>query len=258
MGSLTNEDKKLFENSISYLHNISGLNCNPAATPALKCLHLTKARLMELRRHIRVPSRTTTATNCVRCFLSIDDGPASFRIKAEEKKSRFARRILSKKQKDKPMTKFQRKYLKRLRQFNGNQLVVSCKFCKKEYFVNMDKPKNLIHTKRIKTSQRKKNKKKDIFCGLNEDVVLSLTPEYVEDLDTSDFIPLEGNRKLSRIKLSKKRKLQEPIEEVVTKESIRQNQNKVKAKNKLKEFLNTSGSSKSSPSANLKHFLKSL
>lgn len=79
---------------------------------------------MELRKNIQVPSNMTrTTVRCQRCFLNLKDGPASYRIKAEEKKSKFARRMLSKNNQDKPMTRYQRKYLKKLDRFDGNRLV---------------------------------------------------------------------------------------------------------------------------------------
>lgn len=79
---------------------------------------------MELRMNIQIPfNMTRTTIRCQRCFLNLRDGPASYRIKAEEKKSKFAERILSKYNEDKPMTKYQKKYFKRLDRFNGNRLV---------------------------------------------------------------------------------------------------------------------------------------
>lgn len=123
----------------------------------------------------------------------------------------------------------------------------------------MEKPKKLIISKAIKSSQKKKKiKKKDKFCGLKQDAVLSVAPRNVRSFVTSNFIPLEGNKKATNCKLSKKENMKEIFTQVVPKVSIRENQNKLRKKNKLKEFLSTSSSNKSSPSANLKHFLQIL
>lgn len=138
--------------------------------------------------------------------------------------------------------------------------VITCKFCKKETLIKLEKPKKIINSKAIKTSLKKKRKikKKDKFCGLNQEAVLSLTPKNTKSFVTSDFIPLKKSKKLKTVKLSKKKTVKEIIQKVVPKLSIRESQNKLKKKNRLKEFLNTSSSNTSSPTVNLKHFLQTL
>ncbi|KAJ8921024.1 hypothetical protein NQ315_015820 [Exocentrus adspersus] len=265
MTSLKENDDKIFQNSVSYLHNISSMGFNP---PALKCMYLTKARLMELRKNIQLPFYTTKSTvRCQRCFLNLIDGPASYKVTPEEKKSRFARRMLTKLDEDKPLTKYQRKYVKRLNQFKGNRLMITCKFCKKECLIKMAKPKKLVTAKDLKITKqkKKKTKKKDKFCGLKKDVVLSVTPQNVNKaarkvVETPVVKTIKvGSKRKSRDpsqvkKENAKRSTKEPV--IVTKASIRKSQRKIKKKDKLKEFINTSSMIKASPSAKLKQFLQ--
>ncbi|KAJ8960889.1 hypothetical protein NQ318_020188 [Aromia moschata] len=173
-------DNKLFQNSIKYLHSIS--NVKALNVPALKSFYSTKGRLMELRNAIYLPfNLTRTSVRCQRCLINLSDGPASYKIKAQEKKSKFARKVLGKFHRDKPLTKYQRKYIKHLDEFNGNHLAITCKFCKKESLIKLEKPKKTVRSKGSKNIPQKKKriKKKDKFCGLNEEAVLSLTPQNV-------------------------------------------------------------------------------
>ncbi|KAJ8968595.1 hypothetical protein NQ314_002261 [Rhamnusium bicolor] len=263
MSSLVNNNDELFQNSIKYLHSVSHL---PALNvPVLKSFYSTKGRLMELRRGMYLPSNMTrTSVRCQRCLLNLLDGPASYRIKAEQKNNKFARKVLAKAQRNKPLTKYQREYLDRFSNFSGNQLAITCKFCKKESLIKLQKPERAIRSRvsTVLSQKKKKNKRKDKFSGLNQEAVLSLAPQNIRKLNNS-CISLNSSDKKARFKLSKKENLEESKKVVVAKEKVIKSNNnkrkKNKSLNKLNEYLNKSNTSKiNNSSSNLKQFLLGL
>lgn len=79
---------------------------------------------MELRKSILLPSNfTRTSITCQRCLINLKEGPASFRLVSAKKQTEFAKKVLAKQKNGKPLSKYQQKYLEKMTQFRGNQLV---------------------------------------------------------------------------------------------------------------------------------------
>lgn len=79
---------------------------------------------MELRKNIYLPANLTkTSVTCQRCLINLNDGPAGYSIKPGKRRSKFAKKLVAKDNSGKPLTKYQREYLKRMSNFSGNQLV---------------------------------------------------------------------------------------------------------------------------------------
>ncbi|VEN38383.1 unnamed protein product [Callosobruchus maculatus] len=161
------DEKRIFKNSIEYLHQISSF----LKTPALKTVFNTKSRLMELRQGIFVPSGKV---QCQRCLLNFHDGPAKYRIKKSKKMNKFAKKMKAKEQKGKPLTAYQRKFLKKFKYHEGNTLVIKCKFCEKTASFPLTKPKKVKPI--LLDTPKKKRKRKDKSCGLNKEVLRSIAP----------------------------------------------------------------------------------
>nr|XP_023015117.1 uncharacterized protein LOC111504675 [Leptinotarsa decemlineata] len=258
--SISLEDEmKLSQNSIQYLHNLS--TSEELKEPILQSAFSIKRRLIELRRNTFLPTSVVKGNQrCPRCLLNWSEGPASYRIKSGPKKHEFAKKINSKLKQGLVLTSYQTKYFKKMDNFEGNYLVVTCKFCQKETDIKLEKPKKIKKSKSSTLVKQKKKKKRDKFCGLNQDVVLSLTHQKTPKLDNSDTVSLDSEiMHTPKLKLSKR---DSGVQKVPTLEkNIKENAKKKKKKNKnlnkLSEVLNSSNTS-CSPSTNLKHFLKGL
>nr|CAI5868288.1 unnamed protein product [Callosobruchus analis] len=184
------DEKRIFKNSIGYLHKISSL----LKTPALKTVFNTKSRLMELRQGIIVPSGLNRpSVQCQRCLLNFHDGPARYRIKKSQKLNKFAKKIRTKDHKGKPLTAYQRKFLKKFKYHEGNTLVVKCKFCKKEVSFQLPKPKKVKPI--LLDTPKKKRKRRDKSCGLNKEVLRSIAPNKDSSVIVLDETVVESNRK---------------------------------------------------------------
>lgn len=136
---------------------------------------------------------------------------------------------------------------------------ITCKFCKKESFIKLDKPKKISKPviNLINSSQRKK-RKRDKFCGLNQEVVLSLTPHNIRNLENLSESLQDRTPKL-KIRKKENAKIETPV---VSKlnflENKRQMKKKNKNKNRLSELLsNATNKADRSPSFGLQDFLKS-
>nr|CAH7714770.1 unnamed protein product [Callosobruchus chinensis] len=188
------DEKRVFKNSIQYLHQISSF----LKTPALKCVFNTKSRLMELRQGIFVPSGPNRpSVKCQRCLLNYHDGPARYRIKKTEKLNKFTKKIKAKEQNGKPLTAYQRKFFKKFKYHEGNTLVIKCKFCEKAASFQLPKPKKekpiLLNT------PKKKRKRKDKSCGLNREVLRSIAPSRDSSVIVLDETVVEANQNKSVI-----------------------------------------------------------
>ncbi|KAG5896882.1 hypothetical protein JTB14_033522 [Gonioctena quinquepunctata] len=248
---------KIKKNSIKYLHALS--TSQELDNPILKSIFSTKRRLTELRQNIFLPSNVAKPhVKCQRCLIDWSEGPASYRIKPKPKKHKFARKIASKVKHGLALTEYQQKYLKKMNTFDGNFLTIKCKFCNKNSNVQLDKPKKIVDTKAPTMTKQKKKKKRDKFCGLNQDIVLSLTPKINRSTDNPETVSLDADTPTTpKLKLSKRDIVPEVVivEENIT-ESIKKQKKKQKTLSKLSEVLNSSR--KSNISINFKNFLKSL
>ncbi|XP_072395011.1 uncharacterized protein [Diabrotica undecimpunctata] len=204
MGDIDNETK-IFQNSIRYLHNISTLP--ETNVPTLKSFICLKRRLMELRRSSFLPtSATKPSMHCQKCFLNFFEGPATYNVISKPTRYTFGDKVKAKQKNGLPLTRYQEKYLKRMKKFTGNILVTKCKFCNYENKTKLDKPRlkpiakiSLISSPVIK---KKKKNKRDKFCGLNQSIVASVSlnsshgNNYQGTPDLSKtFIPLTNNNK---------------------------------------------------------------
>ncbi|CAH0560615.1 unnamed protein product [Brassicogethes aeneus] len=160
-------------NSVSFLQNLS--KQSSLQIPALKSFYLTKSRLIELNKTIKLPKQVNSGSGkCNKCLINFQIDTITCKV-AKSKKTKFARKLLLKQRKHKVLTDFQRKYSKRCIT-NDNNLIITCKFCKKEKSIPMKKPiikPIVVDTPVSKTATKKKKKKISRFSGLNEQLVLS-------------------------------------------------------------------------------------
>ncbi|KAJ8983771.1 hypothetical protein NQ317_000329 [Molorchus minor] len=231
MDVLEENDNRLFLNSITYLHRLS--NMASLDIPILKSFYSTKGRLMELRKAMYLPSNITrSSVRCQRCLINFAHGTTNYKVEPELRK---------------------------------NQCRVS--FAKRNLLLNWtSQERSSVRKSRDRLLRKGKPRKKDKFCGLNQQVVLSITPKAVKihkcisdiDADFSD----SNTKKTSGFKLSKKRKVVTEKIITMTKQDLKENADKLKKKtkklNKLTEFLNNSNNSKGNSGNNLKQFLQSL
>lgn len=176
--------------------------------------------------------------------------------------------------------------------FCGNQLVspivlldilmlslcfqaITCKFCKNEAFIKMEKPKKNIKQKVTTSMKLKKKRKKDKFCGLKQEAVLSLTTkkkrksklkdcssEVMQLLTPKNIRSLDylGDREYERPKLKLMKTELVKISEV-SKENLTKSKHKLKKKrqqfDKLNDILKKPNIVNNSVSS-LKNFLQSL
>lgn len=149
----------------------------------------------------------------------------------------------------------------------------------------MEKPKRKVKQKVVKPLKSKKKRKKDKFCGLKQDVILSLetnnktesglkkkkkkvkisdmetvsclTPQNMRNLDTIDKIEQKHTRLTMKVKKIEQEKISD-----VSKENLMKSKQKLKNKkkhfDKLHEILNKSEGVVKSPISSLKQFLQGL
>ncbi|XP_050507413.1 GATA zinc finger domain-containing protein 4-like [Diabrotica virgifera virgifera] len=211
--SVIDDETRIFQNSIRYLHNISTLP--ETNVPTLRSFICLKRRLMELRRSSFLPtSATKPSMHCQKCFLNYFEGPATYNVISKPTRYTFEDKVKAKQKNGLPLTRYQEKYLKRMKKFTGNILVTKCKFCNHENQTKLDKPRrkpipkiSLISSPLIK---KKKKNKRDKFCGLNQSIVasVSLNNSYVIDKTpdwSKTFIPL-GNSINNNTSMATKKK----------------------------------------------------
>ncbi|CAH1998206.1 unnamed protein product [Acanthoscelides obtectus] len=188
------DERKIFQNSIEYLHRISSF----LKVPALKTIFNTKSRLMELRTGILLPPNMTKASvKCQRCLLNFQDGPAKYSIKKAQKLQRFARKIKSKEQKGKPLTAYQRRFFKKFKYHEGNMLIIKCKFCDKQASIQLQKP---VKEKTISLiTPKKKKKRKDKSAGLNQEVLRNFVSKRQDSVIVLDDSIRESSQNKSVI-----------------------------------------------------------
>ncbi|ENN71820.1 hypothetical protein D910_10268 [Dendroctonus ponderosae] len=283
------QDNVIIQNSIRFLHTLT--NLRKLNVPTLQSLYRTKCRLMELRRHVSMPVQKPYQ-RCEKCLMKFSEADTGFEI-TPSKPSPFAKKIIEKVRKNQPLTDFQKAYYKKLlKRFpkgfqEQNKLTLTCNFCKNGTIVAMNKPKRQrqVKAKKPPAKTKKKSKKKDRFCGLNQSVVLlssakkkpesenantkntqetSLHPIQPFEATTGTMTnsrmlqtPLKSIRNKHAIRLAKKKEnvVTEVLLPVISKAKAKQNKKRL---NDLSRLVQNRGKSKSKQTPRLKDFLASL
>lgn len=154
------------------------------------CTFSTKCRLLEVRENITY----SKAPRCPKCYTYFSNNVKTCKIQSERKTCRFARRLLLKCARNEPLTQYQNKYKKRMKQTSGNKLVIhlvsfnkhfviflcifqmsTCSTCRTQAEQHLTKPKkeSTLKSEPLNTGSKKKKKRKDKFSGLNKQAVLS-------------------------------------------------------------------------------------
>ncbi|XP_066245123.1 uncharacterized protein [Euwallacea similis] len=193
------QDRAITHNSIKFLDRLT--NIRRLNIPTLKSLYRTKCRLMELRRQIYLP-QVKPHERCRKCFMNFSEANTKFEVQSM-KLTDFARKVVAKVQKGLPLTAYQRIYYKKIKKKypNGygqkqNKLVLRCIFCeeKTEVYMNKPQPKKTKPKVTPNLVNKKKSKKKDKFCGLNQSVVLLSSTEKEQNQINSLTVPPDATK----------------------------------------------------------------
>ncbi|KAL1493768.1 hypothetical protein ABEB36_009458 [Hypothenemus hampei] len=197
--TVAEQDKLISEHSIKYLDQLTKFNM--LNNPTLKSLYRTRSRLMELRHHVFLPEKNINS-RCQRCFLNFSEGMTKYEIQPAQI-NRFTRAIFKKVETNVKLTKFQRLYYKKTKNKfprgiqNQNKLISMCQFCHKktELFINKPNRKVVPTTKKL-IKPKKKQKKKDKFCGLNPNAVLQTITTKLKGVQSK---PINSNKNVLKL-----------------------------------------------------------
>ncbi|XP_063922571.1 uncharacterized protein LOC135136979 [Zophobas morio] len=234
----------LYKNTIQYLHDVT--EKVPNTLSVLKSYYASKFTISQLQTKINLEGgHSKYDPRCRKCCLKLRQSGASYAVAPETKKSKFAQKLLKKAKRKQPLTKFQAKYLKKNDLTPGNRLIVTCTFCQKKATYVLNKPvKVRVDVNANQPIQgrakKKKNKKKDKFCGLQKEAVVSAKRANVNSKQNEN----DNQECVNRV-------LNNPI--------LKQRENQKKKKNlkKLNSMLKQSSQLKA-PKNNLAQFLQSL
>ncbi|XP_044267812.1 uncharacterized protein LOC123013387 [Tribolium madens] len=193
----------LYKNTIKYLHDVA--DKVPNGLNVLKSYYASKFRISELQTKICLEkSKNKLDARCPKCCLKLRETGASYLVKPEIIKSKFAKKLLKKVKARKRLSRFQAKYLKSNNIHAGNKLVIICNFCKKEVSHKCEKPiKRRKYREKAQKRNKKKLKKKDKFCGLKEEAVVSVQSNEKHKILNNEFTKrkemLQEKRKLSKL-----------------------------------------------------------
>ncbi|XP_066141739.1 uncharacterized protein [Euwallacea fornicatus] len=189
------QDRAITHNSIKFLDQLT--NIRRLNIPTLKSLYRTKCRLMELRRQIFLP-QVKPHERCHKCFMNFSEANTKFEVQSM-RLTNFARKVFAKVAKGLPLTVYQKIYYKKIKKKypnkydqKQNKLVLTCMFCgeKTEVHMNKPQPKKTKSKATVNLINKKKPKKKDKFCGLNENVVLlSSIKKKQNQINSSAVVP---------------------------------------------------------------------
>ncbi|KAB0790857.1 hypothetical protein PPYR_14944 [Photinus pyralis] len=211
------------ENSVRYLYSL--LNTLPApAKSTLESFYLSRCCDISKRELMKLPDVSNSRVRCPHCFIEYDCRGKSCELAKSRITRRFARKLVKKRETGKELTKYQKQYLRSIRnktQFGFNTFTEICSFCTNKRTTDIKKPAKKRAQPAPVPIRNKKRRKKDKFAGLDEVAVSSVqqkecAPKIVVAKNTAAFKPNSGSLK------HKNRKLKNLLDGIKTESSLQQ------------------------------------